>query len=259
MVGNDAAIMDAVATRIAGMGNSVEKISEAALADVADLNAYDCVFCMGRSAEALKLLSRVAGQCVIVNSPEGIGRCNHRSDLVSLFIDGGIPIPPTMILTTDGSKSDGEMQFPVWIKRGDSCAQVREDVTYVATPDDAPAVLDAFQQRGIRSLVIQQHVAGDLIKFYGVEGTDFFHWYYASAGHSKFGLEAINGAEQGFAFDPKRLKAIADEAACIADVRVYGGDCVVTAQGEIKIIDFNDWPSFSCCRDAAADAIAQTV
>lgn len=24
-----------------------------------------------------------------------------------------------------------------------------------------------------------------------------------------------------------------------------GGDCVVSADGELKIIDFNDWPSFA--------------
>ena len=35
------------------------------------------------------------------------------------------------------------------------------------------------------------------------------------------------------------------------DVPVYGGDCVVSSSGEIRIIDFNDWPSFARCREEA--------
>ena len=39
----------------------------------------------------------------------------------------------------------------------------------------------------------------------------------------------------------------------------YGGDAIVRADGSFCIIDFNDWPSFSRCRDEAADAIAAFV
>jgi hypothetical protein len=41
-----------------------------------------------------------------------------------------------------------------------------------------------------------------------------------------------------------------------ADVSVYGGDCVVRADGSFAIIDFNDWPSFACCREEAAETIS---
>ncbi|MFS6554926.1 hypothetical protein VPJ68_05445, partial [Parabacteroides distasonis] len=40
---------------------------------------------------------------------------------------------------------------------------------------------------------------------------------------------------------------------------MYGGDAIVTADGNFVIIDFNDWPSFSRCRDEAAEAIAEYV
>ena len=33
----------------------------------------------------------------------------------------------------------------------------------------------------------------------------------------------------------------------------------VTPEGEFRIIDFNDWPSFSHCREQAADAIVRLV
>ena len=39
----------------------------------------------------------------------------------------------------------------------------------------------------------------------------------------------------------------------------YGGDCIIDSNGMIKIIDFNDWPSFSKCRENASKAIAATV
>ena len=36
---------------------------------------------------------------------------------------------------------------------------------------------------------------------------------------------------------------------------MYGGDAIVTSDGDFYIIDFNDWPSFASCREAAAEAI----
>ena len=40
------------------------------------------------------------------------------------------------------------------------------------------------------------------------------------------------------------------------NVPVYGGDCVVSEDGSIRIIDFNDWPSFAPCREEAGFYIA---
>ena len=77
--------------------------------------------------------------------------------------------------------------------------------------------------------------------------------------HSKFGLEAINGATRGFPFDVKQLQAYANKAAEVLNVPVYGGDCVVSATGEIRIIDFNDWPSFARCREEAGPEIAKCI
>ena len=67
--------------------------------------------------------------------------------------------------------------------------------------DEAEKLLNDFWQRGVESVVVNEHLKGDLIKFYGVEGTDFFYWFYPSKrGHrSKFGLEVINGDGPSFA------------------------------------------------------------
>ena len=40
---------------------------------------------------------------------------------------------------------------------------------------------------------------------------------------------------------------------------VFGGDFIVDPDGVARLIDLNDWPSFSACREEAADAIARLV
>ncbi len=55
------------------------------------------------------------------------------------------------------------------------------------------------------------------------------------------------------------LRSAAERASAAVGVDVYGGDCIVRADGSFCIIDFNDWPSFSRCREDAAVAIADIV
>ena len=43
------------------------------------------------------------------------------------------------------------------------------------------------------------------------------------------------------------------------NVPIYGGDCIISSTGEIRIIDFNDWPSFACCREEAGVKIAECI
>jgi hypothetical protein len=137
---------------------------------------------------------------------------------------------------------------------------VKEDVVYVENAEEAERALQQFKERGVgKTVVACEHLEGDLVKFYGVEGTSFFNWGYASDSHSKFGLEERNGKAQGYAFSEAALKRIADEAAKVIDLPIYGGDCVISSDGSFRIIDFNDWPSFSRCRSAAAKAIAQRI
>ena len=114
--------------------------------------------------------------------------------------------------------------------------------------------------RGIERVVINEHLKGDLVKFYGVAGTDFFYWFYPQEGnHSKFGLEEINGAPSGIPFSEEGLHQLCSDAAKVLDVTVYGGDCIVAPDGTIRIIDFNDWPSFAPCRQEAAKEIGGII
>ena len=137
---------------------------------------------------------------------------------------------------------------------------MKDDVVYVENAEEAEQALQQFKERGVGEAVVAcEHLEGDLVKFYGVEGTSFFNWGYASDSHSKFGLEERNGKAQGYPFSEAALKQIADEAAKLIGLPIYGGDCVISSDGSFRIIDFNDWPSFSRCRSAAAKAIAQRI
>ena len=54
-------------------------------------------------------------------------------------------------------------------------------------------------------------------------------------------------------------QTICNKAAEVLVVDVYGGDAIVAPDGTIRIIDFNDWPSFApCCQDGGK-AIAQAI
>ena len=84
-------------------------------------------------------------------------------------------------------------------------------------------------------------------------------FYPFDSGHSKYGLEAINGKAKGLSFSLDHLKDLCHRACQELQVVVYGGDCIVTPEGEIFIIDFNDWPSFAPCRNQAAPHIADAI
>lgn len=269
-VGNDAAIYNKVLDELRLDGHHVESYTEEEfLALPLPARGEACapplpegevrVVTMARDLQTLnRLMEWERNGAVVVNSPQGILNCVRRP-MTEKLVAHGVPHPRSWIVDT-GEPLPESVTFPCWLKRGDSHAMVKEDVCHAPTREEALRIVCAMKERGIPSVVINEHLAGDLVKFYGVQGSDFFHWFYPSdTEHSKFGLEAINGQSQGLPFDPTHLKQLADEAACVLQVPIYGGDAVVQYDGSIKIIDFNDWPSFAPCRDEAARAIAQRI
>lgn len=148
--------------------------------------------------------------------------------------------------------------YPLWVKRGDACAQSAADTRFVTSACKLSEAFADFRARGIANAVLSRHLQGDLVKFYGVEGTDFFYHSYATKDGrvGKFGLEVHNGEPHGYNFDVALLKAEADRVARASGLSIYGGDAVIDADGTARIIDFNDCPSFGSCRKEAARAIA---
>ena len=272
-VDNDAAIMNAVKEQLEALGGRVELICEKEFCrKAAEIEAVGCsprsnmsagvdaFFSMARSKQALDVLGRIEENGIaVVNSSMGVNRCIRRI-MTEKFINGGIACPESFVIFRPDGMPKG-VPYPCWLKRGDGCAQQKEDTCFIQSEEEAEACLASFWNRGIRSVVVNEHLKGDLVKFYGVAETSFFYWFYPSqCGHrSKFGLEIINGDAKGLLFEADSLKVEADKAAAMLGVPVYGGDCVVQENGSVRIIDFNDWPSFAPCRDEAAFYIAMSV
>lgn len=260
-VGNDAAIFSLTAEYLRKLGCIVNEYIES------DLLLQDPkekgIFNMVRDWKSIHKLQRLEdkGYCV-VNSGYGIENCT-REKMTRLLLSHEISHPRSLILRTDEDPTEAieEMGFyNCWIKRGDFHAIHREDVTYVRNPEEAKTILREYAIRGIPSAVINEHLVGDLVKFYGVAGSDFFYWFYPSnMHHSKFGLEVINGTAKGIPFDENTLRQLCEKAAKVLNVHVYGGDCIVSDESVIRLIDFNDWPSFAPCRNEAAPHIAQRI
>lgn len=260
-VGNDAAIFNAVANQLRKRGFEVNIYSEEQFRSLDICEPVIVNMCRERaSIDRLQVMEQEGR--LVVNSGFGIENCT-RERMTRILLGHNIPYPDSMTVNTnenvfDQLEKSGFEGF--WIKRGDFHAMHKEDVSYCRHAQEAQEVLQEYFYRGIPRAVINRHLPGDLIKFYGVAGQPFFYWFYPfDIGHSKYGLEVINGHSQGLPFELDRLKEICQQAAEVLDVTVYGGDCIVGVDGSIQIIDFNDWPSFAPCRDKAAPAIAKAV
>ena len=260
-IGNDTAIFNAVAEHLRKRGCIVNVYSEEQL--IAGNVTEDIIINMCREQKSIALLQQMedAGK-IVINSGYGIENCT-RERMTRILMGSNIPQPQSLMVNTnemiiDSLEKGGFSQC--WIKRGDFHAIHKEDVSFVRHPQEAQELLHEYFLRGIKRAVINKHIVGDLVKFYGVQGTPFFHWFYPyDLGHSKYGHEEINGKSQGIEFDIERMKHICQDAADVLDVKIYGGDCIISPDGEIYIIDFNDWPSFAPCRDEAAPHIAKSI
>ncbi|MDR0757105.1 MAG: hypothetical protein LBF85_04585 [Tannerella sp.] len=262
-IGNDAAIFSLTASRLREMGYVVNEYAET------DLQIETCdetaIFSMARDVGAVRRLKQMEDEGrMVVNSGYGIENCT-RERMTRLLMSNSIAHPYSIIVDTAGDPVHmlEEAGFDnCWIKRGDFHAIHREDVTYVRHLDEAGDILREYAMRGIETAVINEHLAGDLVKFYGIAGADFFYWFYPTAipgRHSKFGLEKINGQARGIPFDEERLHRLCTAAAGILNIKIYGGDCIVADDSSIRLIDFNDWPSFAPCRNEAAIHIAECI
>lgn len=260
-IGNDAAIFNAAADELRKRGCIVNIYSEEQFQS-SDIKER-VILNMCREKESIKKLEMLEeDDRLVINSGFGIENCT-RERMTRILLGNNIPYPDSLIVNTNEDVRDElrKANFgSCWIKRGDFHAMHKEDVSYCRHIEEAQEMLHEYFYRGIKRAVINRHLQGDLIKFYGVAGQDFFYWFYPfDEGHSKYGHEAINGKSQGLHFEEDYLREICHAASEKLDVKIYGGDCIVAPDGSIRIIDFNDWPSFAPCRQEAAPYIAKCV
>jgi len=262
-VGNDAAIFNEVVLKLIEKGAAVEICNEDEFL-ASDSVKQGNILTMGRTKTLVKKLQSLQNNGVnVLNSGFGIENC-FRKNMTLKLLEGGIAYPKSIVIST---VADIQSIFEklkgkgVWIKRGDFHAIHKEDVTFAASLKEAQHILNEYALRGIKEAVISEHLAGDLLKFYAVRDTDFFFYFYPyEHNHHKYDLyEQINDEVVHFPFDLADLKQVANRAAEVLDVHIYGGDVIIDSNGDFHIIDLNDWPSFAPCRAEAAEAIAQMV
>lgn len=242
-VERDYAIFSAVKKQLESFGYDVDEYPEGERLPIAG-----CYYTMGRNAATLDFLKKREHEgAVVINSAYGVESC-RRSALNNTMLANGIPM----------AGREGDAGY--WLKRGDGSAQSSEDVVFAADHSALDKAKEVFRRRGITSMVVSAHINGDLVKFYGVNGAGFFKCFYpGDDGVFKFKDEERNGIPHHYPFDGARLAGEAERLSSLVRTPVYGGDCIVEADGSFKIIDFNDWPSFSRCCDEAAQAIAGLI
>ena len=260
-IGNDTAILNIVAEQLRKRGCEVTVYSEEQLCD-GQVNEKIIVD-MCRERRSVEILQQKEDEgCLVINSGYGIENCT-RERMTRILLGSNIAYPESIIVNTDEAVRDKLAKAGYtrcWIKRGDFHTMHKEDVSYVRHPEEAQEVLQEYFLRGIKRAVISKHLEGDLIKFYGIVGSPFFYWFYPYLSeYSKYGLESENGPVHSLHFDEAAFRKMCLEAADILDIKIFGGDCIVSPTGEVRIIDFNDWPSFAPCRAEAAPYIAKAI
>jgi hypothetical protein len=247
---NDTAILDAAVAHLESLGWRASRCDEGSLV-LEQLANADVVLnmCQGPVASERLIALEQAG-LPIINRPSSVLGC-HRHRLVALLADQAIAFPRTAIVPTsgdselDGFGADGRR---VWLKRGDVHAERAEDVISLRREEIVDA-LRAFAARGIARVAMQEHVAGPIVKFYGVADGRFFRYYDAEKGPRGASPE-INA---------QRLEELAFAAARRLSLTVFGGDVAFPEPDRPVLIDLNDWPSFAPFRDEAARHIAAYV
>ena len=244
---NDLLIINQTADLLKEMGVEVTMYDEGVLTPEA--LKENLIFSMVQGPIGSQTLLKIEQRgAFIINSPRSVMNC-YRISMIRLLPAAGIPFPRSVVVSTDSDVNPIQAGFTsskIWIKRGDVHAVHKEDVTLANTDEEELTLLKEFHQRDIREAVLQEHLDGDTVKFYGVNESDLFHWYYLNGlYHTKF--------------DQGRLRELATASAEALKLYVYGGDAIIGRDGSVTIIDINDWPSFAPVREQASRHIAQLI
>lgn len=242
---NDRLVLELTAEELRRRGHRVQLIAEPAVRERPIETPF--VFSMCQGPDANRALEAVEDRGVLViNSPRAVQGC-YRSNLCRLA--GAEPIlAPTALVSTarDGLRFDFGEGRRYWVKRGDVHATQEGDVVRVDSQVDYLAALERFRRREIAEAAVQAHIEGQVVKFYGVVGTPFFRYY--AEGDVKLSPVALGIARPAIERLVRRI-----------GLEIYGGDAVLSGDGEVSVIDVNDWPSFAYFRSEAAAVIAEHV
>ncbi len=199
--------------------------------------------------EKLKVISR-SMDCLLVNSVQAVEN-TFRIKMVEI-LSGQEFFPASRIININ-EFGNGRILKGVWLKRGDFHAIEDGDVVYAHDSRDVQAKLNSFAKRGIEQVLVQEHIPGDIVKFYSVTDPDrervyWFKWFYHK-----------NQKLCRYDFSKEELYAKCQLAGRLLGLEIFGGDAIVRADGRIFVIDVNAWPSFALFRNEASRAISALI
>jgi len=244
---NDRLILELTAEQLRRRGCRVDLMQEAEVGRRCIDSPAVFSMCQGpRANHELRKLERRG--LMVINSPVAVQSC-YRVNLLRILGQHWAVLAPMTMVDTDSAADLTSLFAPgeaCWIKRGDVHATQQGDVVKVCSIEECGQVLAGLRFRGVAQAVIQRHIKGEVVKFYGVMGNSFFRFY--SERDRKVAPVAFWSARS-------TVEKLVDRVGLL----VYGGDAVLTEDGQVAIIDINDWPSFACFRADAADAIAERI
>lgn len=255
---DDAGILEAAGRRLAQEGFRVAYLAPDALSgQEGALPSLAFAMCEGQEALERLRVWESRGVC-IVNSSISIVN-THRERTIALLQGRRVPMPESRLLDCrrplPGGEQDDRLFSACWVKQATEHKTREGDVIFATDPASVRDALDRLHGRGLPSAVVQKHVDGDLVKFYGVSAAAAAHDGTPSAAWFKW-FYPREHPPAGHAFDAEELGDIAARAALALELDVWGGDAIITPAGEIFVIDLNAWPSFALFREEAADHIA---
>lgn len=267
-VSKDAAILTAVSDRLMTAGVDVKTCSEDEISKM-DLTSVDAIVHMARGLSSLTRLS--TAKISVINQPRSVMSVAHsREYTLSVLQEAGVKVSPWWAFDPeqdDMFQCDDTLQalLPGWVKATRPDGARPGDVMWVATPLEADSRVIELAAEQVPDIVVTRHIEGDLLKVYcvvadGMHPSFLKTFYPQEMGYSKFGeAESHNTPLVRTPYQMEEVQAVAVTIARALGLQVFGFDAVVLPDGTFSVIDVNDWPSFSCCHDEAADAIANMI
>ena len=255
----DSRIINAASIKLQERGYAIHRYTEAQFIET-DITE-PAIINMCRKPRSIEKLCRLEAEGkIVINSGHAIRKCTKRK-LWEISTANNIETPATVIVgSTDTTLPFSGTFRPCWLKLPDESVTDKDDIIYAGTPAEYREALTRYHSRAITEVLVCEHLEGDLLKFYAVSGDRYLYTLYPKqSGYSKFGYEANNSDVKFYPYKTERLKEICNIMSRETGITVFGGDCIITPDGKINIIDLNDWPSFSPCAEEASEAIAAAV
>ena len=255
---DDAEILRLTAKMLEARGFEVRVKSSEEIADSGEPHPL-AIFVMCERIPILRQLQDWEAAGVrIVNAPLAV-LDTYRERTLLRWEAAGIAFPASRVVPTHRPPPPDLgprlCQYPIWVKRADVHYMAEGDVVRASTAEAVEEALAGLARRGIPRAVLQAHVEGDLVKFYGIGRAARLSGTGSSAPWSRHFYHRDQQI-QGYPFGSRALVDLTRRAAAVLGLEVFGGDAIVTPRGDLVLIDLNAWPSFALFRDEAAAQIA---